>query len=88
MRRPRTPNPALNSNRRELAAVRRKFDAAHRLYAERSEAVSRARSAGMTWQEAADILGMTQHGLIQAQQTQARTEESNADETIPGKRQA
>lgn len=87
MRRPRTPNPALDPNRRELQAVRRKFDAVPRLYVERFQAVSRARSAGMTWQEAADILGMTQHGLIQAQQTQARTDEPDTDTTTSGESQ-
>ena len=68
MRRPRTPNPALDPNRRELQAVREKFDALPKLYEERAETVERARAAGMTWQEAADILGMTQHGLIQSVQ--------------------
>lgn len=33
----------------------------------RAEAVEAARTAGMTWREIADILGMTQHGLIKAQ---------------------
>lgn len=36
----------------------------------RAALVARARAEGMTWREIADILGMTQHGLIKAQRAQ------------------
>ena len=35
--------------------------------ARRAAVVEEARSEGMTWLEIADLLGMTQHGLIKAQ---------------------
>lgn len=38
------------------------------LPAVRAEAVAKAREEGMTWREIASILGMTEHGIIKAQQ--------------------
>lgn len=35
----------------------------------RAVAVAHARAEGMTWREIANILGMTQHGLIKAQRS-------------------
>jgi hypothetical protein len=37
-----------------------------RLYAQRAQLILDARAAGHTWQEIADVLGMTVHGAIKA----------------------
>lgn len=36
------------------------------LYAERAALIRRARADGHTWQQIADVLGMTPHGAIKA----------------------
>lgn len=42
------------------------------LVAARTELVAKARSEGHTWREIAELLGMTQHGLIKAQDKQTK----------------
>lgn len=39
---------------------------AERLYADRARLILDARGAGHTWQQIADVLGMTVHGAIKA----------------------
>lgn len=36
------------------------------LYVERAQLILQARADGHTWQQIADVLGMTQHGAIKA----------------------
>ena len=52
------------SVRDELAALRAEHES---FPARRAAVVERARAEGMTWLEIATELGMTQHGLIKAQ---------------------
>lgn len=40
--------------------------AVDRLYADRAQLIRDARAAGHTWQQIADVLGMTVHGAIKA----------------------
>lgn len=42
------------------------------LLAKRAQLVTKARNEGHTWRELAELLGMTQHGLIKAQNKGAR----------------
>lgn len=54
----------------EVARIRSDLDAA---IANRFDVVERARAAGVTWRDAALILGMTETGLMKTQQaTRAR----------------
>ncbi|SBS70776.1 hypothetical protein [uncultured Microbacterium sp.] len=51
----------------DLAAAHARIDAAVRsLYADRARLICGARDDGHTWQEIADVLGMTVHGAIKA----------------------
>lgn len=57
----------LDPIRDELRELAGEFEKARALVETRFDLVVKARSAGMTWNEAAVLLGMTQNGLIKAQ---------------------
>lgn len=51
----------------DLAAAHAALDSRMRsLYADRAHLILRARADGHTWQQIADVLGMTVHGAIKA----------------------
>ena len=51
----------------DLARAHRELsDAVQALYARRASLILDARAAGHTWQQIADVLGMTVHGAIKA----------------------
>ena len=54
--------------RKELRAIAVEYEKVQKLNERRFDVVERAREAGMTWREAAEILHMTQNGLIKTQQ--------------------
>jgi len=53
----------------DIEQIRERLKLTRELTDQRPELVKQARDAGMTWLEIADILGMTQHGLIKAAKT-------------------
>jgi hypothetical protein len=57
----------LDPIRQELRDLAAEFEKARALVDKRFELVEKARAAGMTWNEAAIILNLTQNGLIKAQ---------------------
>lgn len=57
----------LDPIRDELRELAGEFERARALVETRFDLVEKARTAGMTWNEAANLLGMTQNGLIKAQ---------------------
>jgi hypothetical protein len=69
----------LNDHRDRLRKLRADFDEAAKLPERRVREVDEARAAGMTWREAAELLGMTQNGLIKASQTAARAATDTTD---------
>lgn len=56
----------LDRYRVQLRAIAAEQEVAKSIPARRTALVEKARGEGMTWHEAATILGMTQHGLIKA----------------------
>jgi hypothetical protein len=60
----------LDEYRKQLHELAQEQQAAKSILARRTELVSRARKEGMTWREAATILGMTEHALVKASKTQ------------------
>ena len=56
----------LDTYRDQLRALAAEQEAAKTIPARRTAIVDKARAEGMTWHEAATLLGMTQHGLIKA----------------------
>lgn len=69
---------------REIAAdAANAADAAKKLLARRTAAVSRARKAGMTIREASILLGMTEHGLIKAAKTAPTTKSNPTQKRSP-----
>jgi len=58
--------------RAQLAELGEELQAHSANIAKRTELVERARDVGMTWREAAGLLGMTEHGLIKAQKNAHR----------------
>lgn len=67
---PEAEYEALRQQLRELGAtMRAKSEQLDDLMTKRTELVKQAKDAGMSWREAAQLLDMTEHGLIKTQRT-------------------